>query len=67
MIVRATGIFWEKNKLKQKFWQDSINVYSFIARVAYQLAQALYIDMREHTFWHSHIDTTPKINYCFGL
>ncbi len=47
MIVRPTGIFGGKNKLKQKFCQDSINVYSFIARVAYRLAQTLYIDMRE--------------------
>ena len=27
-------------------YKDSINVYSFIARVAYRLAQALYIDVR---------------------
>ncbi len=40
-----------------------------IARVAYRLAQALYIDVREHTCWHIHIDATSKlqIDYSFGL
>ncbi len=31
-----------------------------IARVAYRLAQALYIDVREHTCWHIHIDATSN-------
>ncbi len=39
-------------------YEDSIKVYSFIARVAYRLAQALYIDVREHIYSHSHIDIT---------
>ncbi len=36
-------------------YEDSFNVYSFIPRVAYQLAQALCIDLRELTYWHIHI------------
>ncbi len=27
---------------------------------------ALYIDVRKHTYWHIHIDTTPN-NYSFSL
>ncbi len=44
------------------YYEDSINVYHFIARVAYQLAQALHIDVHEYTYWHIHIDTTPNKN-----
>ncbi len=32
-------------------YENSVNIYSFIARVAYQLLQALYIDLHEHSFF----------------
>ncbi len=48
-------------------YEDSINVYRFIARVAYQLAQAIYIDVCKHTHWNINIDTTSNKLFFWSL
>ncbi len=47
-------------------YEDSINVYHFIARVAYRLAQTLHINLHE-LHMGIFILILLQINYSFGL
>ncbi len=49
-------------------FEDSINVYSFTARVTYRLAQALCIDVHEHHIDAAfYIDTTQNELFFWSL